>query len=132
MAHVLFVCLHNAGRSQMSQAFFAQAAPGREGRSAGTDPAEAVHPEVVEAMREVGIELADQKPLKLTREMAEWADVVVTMGCGDECPYIPGRRYLDWDLPDPSGQPLEVVRETRDEIKRRVESLVLELADDSR
>jgi len=132
MAHVLFVCLHNAGRSQMSQAFFAQAARGHEGRSAGTDPADAVHPEVVEVMREVGIELADRKPQKLTREMAEWADVVVTMGCGDECPYIPGRRYLDWDLPDPSGQPLEVVRETRDEIKRRVESLVLELADDSR
>ena len=132
MAHVFFVCLHNAGRSQMSQAFFAHAAPGHEGRSAGTDPADAVHPEVVEVMREVGIELADRKPQKLTREMAEWADVVVTMGCGDECPYIPGRRYLDWDLPDPSGQPLEVVRETRDEIKRRVESLVLELADDSR
>src|SRR2546421_638971 len=127
MAHVLFVCLHNAGRSQMSQAFFAQAARGREGRSAGTDPAEAVHPEVVEAMREVGIELADRKPLKLTREMAEWADVVVTMGCGDECPYIPGRRYLDWDLPDPAGRPIEDVRATRDEIEGRVEQLARDL-----
>src|SRR5881275_1701731 len=115
MARVLFVCLHNAGRSQMSQALFERAANGRhEGRSAGTHPAERVHPEVVEVMRELDIELADRAPRKLTRELAEWADVLVTMGCGDECPFIPGKRYIDWDLPDPSGQPVETVRRTRD------------------
>jgi arsenate reductase (thioredoxin) len=131
MSRVLFVCLHNAGRSQMSEAFFAEAAPDHEARSAGTAPADAVHPEVVEVMREAGIDLAGRRPQKLTREMAEWADVVVTMGCGDECPYIPGRRYLDWDLPDPSGQPLDAVRDTRDEIRRKVESLAHELGRES-
>src|SRR5438270_5489822 len=125
MARVLFVCLHNAGRSQMSQALFDRAADGRhEGRSAGTTPGERVHPEVVEAMGELGFDLADRVPRLLTREDAEWADVVVTMGCGDECPYIPGRRYLDWDLPDPGGRPLDVVRGTRDELERRVRSQV--------
>jgi arsenate reductase len=128
MANALFVCLHNAGRSQMSQALFERAADGRHGaRSAGTTPAERVHPEVVEAMRELGIDLADRQPHRLTTEDAEWADVVVTMGCGDKCPYIPGRRYLDWDLPDPKGQPLDAVRATRDEIAARVEELVAEL-----
>jgi protein-tyrosine-phosphatase len=128
MANLLFVCLHNAGRSQMSAALFERAAGGaHEARSAGTEPAGRVHPEVVEAMRELGIELEGRKPVKLSTEMAEWADVVVTMGCGDECPYIPGRRYLDWDLPDPSGQPIEAVRRTRDEIERRVTDLVREL-----
>ena len=128
MARVLFVCLHNAGRSQMSEALFRRAAGDRhEARSAGTAPAERVHPEVVEAMTELGLDLGGRKPARLTREMAEWADTVVTMGCGDECPYIPGRRYLDWDLPDPSGRPLEAVRRTRDEIARRVEALAREL-----
>ncbi|HXV04332.1 MAG TPA: arsenate reductase ArsC [Solirubrobacterales bacterium] len=128
MAHALFVCLHNAGRSQISEAFFVRAAGGRhEARSAGTTPAARVHPEVVEAMGELGVDLFGRKPRKLTREDAEWADVVVTMGCGDECPYIPGKRYLDWNLPDPKDQPIEVVRSTRDEIGRRVEALVEEL-----
>jgi len=128
MARVLFVCLHNAGRSQISEALFARAAAGRhEARSAGTTPAERVHPEVVEAMAELGIDLADRRPHKLSRADAEWADVVVTMGCGDECPYIPGKRYLDWDLPDPKGQPIEAVRETREEIGRRVAALLSEL-----
>jgi arsenate reductase (thioredoxin) len=127
MARVLFVCLHNAGRSQMSEALFTRAADGHEARSAGTTPAETVHPEVVEAMRELGIDLSDRVPRELTREDAEWADVVVTMGCGDECPYIPGKRYLDWDLPDPRGRPLEEVRATRDEIDRRIAELMAEL-----
>ena len=128
MANALFVCLHNAGRSQMSQALFERAAAGRHGaRSAGTTPADRVHPEVLEAMRELGIDLGDRRPGRLTTADAEWADVVVTMGCGDECPYIPGRRYLDWDLPDPKGQALDAVRATRDEIAARVEALVAEL-----
>jgi arsenate reductase len=128
MANALFVCLHNAGRSQMSQALFERAAEGRHAaRSAGTAPGERVHPEVVEAMNELGIDLGDRVPRLLSTEDAEWADVVVTMGCGDECPYIPGRRYLDWDLADPKGQPLETVRATRDEIAARVGSLVAEL-----
>ncbi|HSS31736.1 MAG TPA: arsenate reductase ArsC [Solirubrobacterales bacterium] len=129
MARALFVCLHNAGRSQMSEALFARAAGGRhEARSAGTTPGAQVHPEVVEVMAEIGINLSGRIPRKLSRADAEWADVVVTMGCGDECPYIPGKRYLDWDLPDPKGQPLEVVRETREEIERRVTALVGHLA----
>lgn len=128
MANALFVCLHNAGRSQMSQALFERAAGDRHGaRSAGTTPGDRVHPEVVEAMKELGIDLSDRRPHRLTTEDAEWADVVVTMGCGDECPFIPGRRYLDWDLPDPKGQPLDAVRMTRDEIAVRVEALVAEL-----
>ena len=128
MARALFVCLHNAGRSQMSEALFTQAAEGRhEARSAGTEPADRVHPEVVEAMAELGVVVAHRKPRKLTQEDAEWADVVVTMGCGDSCPYIPGKRYLDWDLPDPKDQALEAVRETRDEVERRVTELVAEL-----
>lgn len=128
MARALFVCLHNAGRSQMSAALFERAAAGRhQARSAGTTPAERVHPEVVEAMSELGIDLTDRRPRLLTRADAEWADVVVTMGCGDECPYIPGKRYVDWDLADPKGRPLEEVRETREEIARRVKELVAEL-----
>ena len=128
MANALFVCLHNAGRSQMSQALFERAAAGRHGaRSAGTTPGERVHPEVVEAMSELGIDLAGRRPKALTTADAEWADVVVTMGCGDECPYVPGVRYVDWDLPDPKGQPLAEVRATRDEIARRVEALAAEL-----
>jgi arsenate reductase len=128
MANALFVCLHNAGRSQMSQALFERAAEDRhQGRSAGTTPGDRVHPEVVEVMNELGIDLSGRVPKLLDTTDAEWADVVVTMGCGDKCPYIPGRRYVDWDLPDPKGQPVEVVRATRDEIERRVRSLVAEL-----
>jgi arsenate reductase len=128
MAKALFVCLHNAGRSQMSQALFEHAAAGRhEGRSAGTTPGERIHPEVVEVMNELGIELADRTPKLLTSADAEWADVVVTMGCGDKCPYLPGVRYIDWDLPDPMGRPVKVVRATRDEIEQRVTALVEEL-----
>jgi arsenate reductase len=133
VARALFVCLHNAGRSQMSAALFERAAAGRhEAESAGTAPAERVHPEVVEVMRELGIDLAGRQPRVLTREAAERADVVVTMGCGDECPYIPGKRYIDWDLPDPKGRPIEEVRATRDEISGRVEALVRELDEASR
>ena len=128
MATALFACLHNAGRSQMSAALFERASGGRHhALSAGTTPGERVHPEVVEVMREVGIDLSDRKPQRLTRELAEAADVVVTMGCGDECPYIPGKRYTDWDLPDPKGKPVDEVRELRDEIARRVERLAEEL-----
>lgn len=128
MARVLFVCLHNAGRSQMSEALFERAAEGHhEARSAGTTPGEHVHPEVIEAMEEIGIDLSQRRPRKLTRDDAEWADAVVTMGCGDECPYIPGKRYLDWDLADPKGRPLAEVRATREEIARRVEALLAEL-----
>ncbi len=128
MARVLFVCLHNAGRSQMSEALFARAAAGaHQARSAGTMPADRVHPEVVEAMAELGVDFSDRVPRRLERADAEWADVVVTMGCGDECPYLPGKRYLDWDLPDPKGRSLEEVRATRDEIERRVAGLLDEL-----
>jgi protein-tyrosine-phosphatase len=128
MANVLFVCLHNAGRSQISEALFARAAEGRhEARSAGTEPAGRLHPEVIEAMDELGIDLRGKSPRKLVESDAQWADVVVTMGCGDECPYIPGRRYLDWDLPDPKGRPVDAVRDTREEIARRVGALLEEL-----
>jgi arsenate reductase len=128
VARALFVCLHNAGRSQMSEALFLRAAGGRhEARSAGTTPVERVHPEVVEAMAELGIDLAGRRPRKLDQTDAEWADVVVTMGCGDECPYIPGKRYIDWDLDDPKGQSLDSVCATRDEIERRVQALAAEL-----
>jgi arsenate reductase len=118
----------------MSEGLFLRAAaeneggpPRHEARSAGTTPAERVHPEVVEAMEELGIDLSGRVPRRLSRDDAEWADVVVTMGCGDECPYIPGKRYLDWDLPDPKGLPLEEVRRIRDEIARRVDALAAEL-----
>jgi arsenate reductase (thioredoxin) len=128
MARVLFVCLHNAGRSQISKALFDRVSCGRhESQSAGTEPGERVHPEVVDVMNEVGIDLSTRKPHNLTNEMGEWADVVVTMGCGDACPYIPGKRYLDWSLPDPKGRPLGEVRALRDDIERRVVELVCEL-----
>lgn len=128
MARALFVCLHNAGRSQMSEALFRRAAEGHhEARSAGTTPADRIHPEVVEVMAELGIDLSHRTPRKLSRDDAEWADVVVTMGCGDECPYIPGKRYIDWDLSDPKGQAVGAVRAIRDEIDRRVRALVEEL-----
>ena len=114
----------------MSEALLERAAAGdHEARSAGTTPGERVHPEVVEAMRELGIDLSRRTPRELTRADAEWADLVVTMGCGDECPYIPGTRYLDWELEDPKGRPLEEVRATRDEIERRLIELIGELDD---
>jgi protein-tyrosine-phosphatase len=130
MATVLFVCRHNAGRSQLSAALLERAAAGRHrALSAGTTPADSVHPEVVEVMSEPGfeIDLAGRRPQLLSSELAEQADVVVTMGCGDGCPYIPGRRYIDWDLPDPRGRPLAEVRAIRDEIAGRVTELVAEL-----
>ena len=126
--HVLFVCLHNAGRSQMSQALFDRAAGRRHQiRSAGTTPGESVHPAVVAVMNEIGIDLSARIPQLLTRELAEWADVVVTMGCGDQCPFVPGARYIDWELPDPAGRPIDEVRGIRDEIDRRVQGLLAEL-----
>jgi arsenate reductase (thioredoxin) len=121
MRRVLFVCVQNAGRSQMAQALYERR--GGEARSAGTRPGDAVHPEVVEVMGELGIDLAGRHPRRLERADAEWADVVVTMGCGDECPYVPGKRYVDWDLQDPAGQDLDAVRAIRDEIERRVGEL---------
>jgi arsenate reductase len=128
VATALFVCLHNAGRSQMSAALFERAAGGRHrALSAGTTPADRVHPEVVEVMREIGIDLTGRTPVRLTLELAEKADVVVTMGCGDECPYVPGKRYVDWDPQDPKGRPVAEVRATRDDIARRVDALVHEL-----
>jgi arsenate reductase (thioredoxin) len=128
VARVLFVCLHNAGRSQMSQALFERAADGQhQAKSAGTEPAEHVHPEVVEAMRELDVDLSGKTPQKLSDELAEWADVIVTMGCGDACPYIPGKRYIDWDLPDPKGLPLDEVRALRDDIAHRTEALASDL-----
>ena len=119
--NVLFVCVHNAGRSQMAQALYERL--GGSARSAGTEPAAHVHPEVVEAMREVGIELDGRVPHELSREDVEWADTVVTMGCGDTCPYIPGKQYVDWQLDDPAGRPIDEVRAVRDEIERLVSSL---------
>jgi len=130
MATALFVCRHNAGRSQMSAALFERAAAGRHrALSAGSeaDPDGRVHPEVVEVMRELGIDLSDRRPQPLTRALAEQADVVVTMGCGDACPVIPGKRYLDWELEDPQGRPVEAVRATRDDIAQRVSELVAQL-----
>ncbi|HLM94435.1 MAG TPA: arsenate reductase ArsC [Gaiellaceae bacterium] len=115
---VLFVCLHNAGRSQMSEALFTEAAKGRhQAESGGTTPAERVHPQVVEVMGEKGIDLEGRRSRRLDRAAAERADVVVTMGCGDECPYIPGKRYIDWDLDDPKDKPVEDVRAVRDDIE---------------
>src|ERR1700729_333897 len=110
MACALFVGLHNAGRSQMSQALFERAAEGRHtALSAGTTPAEHVHPEVVEVMRELGIDLSDRQPQLITVELAQQADVVVTMGCGDACPYLPGKRDVDWAVPHPKGRPIDQV-----------------------
>ncbi len=130
MSTVLFVCRQNAGRSQMSQALFERAAQGRHrALSAGTAPAEHVHPEVIQVMDELGIDLRDREPQLLTRQLAERADLVITMGCGDECPVIPGKRYLDWDLRDPQGLPIEQVREIRDEIGARGEALIVQLDD---
>ena len=127
--HVLFVCVQNAGRSQMAQAFFARAAADRhEARSAGTAPAAEVHPDVAEAMAEIGLDLTGRQPRRLERADAEWADLVVTMGCGDACPVVPGTRYVDWELDDPHGRPPDEVRAIRDEIERRIDELVAGLA----
>ena len=126
--NVLFVCVQNAGRSQMAEALLRRAAgPEHEARSAGSAPAAHVHPEVVEAMRELGVDLAGRSPHRLDRADAEWADVVVTMGCGDACPVIPGKRYLDWELDDPSGKGLADTRAIRDEIAARIAALLVEL-----
>ena len=126
MFNVIFACVHNAGRSQISAAFFNQLADPTRARafSAGTNPAPHVHPIVVEAMREVGIDLTHAQPQKLTAELAQGAQLLVTMGCGDECPYVPGLRRDDWPLPDPKGQDLAAVRIIRDEILTRVKHLI--------
>jgi len=128
VARVLFVCQQNAGRSQMSQALFERATNGRhQARSAGTRPAEHVHPVVVDVMRERGIDLSLRRPQKLTDDLGQWADVVVTMGCGDECPYIPGKKYIDWDLTDPDGKSVDEVRAIRNDINARVRQLASDL-----
>jgi arsenate reductase len=123
---VLFACVHNAGRSQMAAAFFNAAADAAKARamSAGTEPGERVHPEVVQVMREVGVELANAVPMRLTDDVARQAKLLVTMGCGEACPFVPGLRREDWNLLDPKGQPLEVVRAIRDDVRRRVDELV--------
>jgi protein-tyrosine-phosphatase len=126
---VLFVCVHNAGRSQMAAALLHHHAAGRVTvRSAGSAPADEVNPAVVAVMAEVGINVAREFPKRLTTDAVEAADVVITMGCGDACPVFPGKRYLDWQLDDPAGLPLEAVRPIRDEIDRRVRTLLAELA----
>lgn len=130
MKKVVFACVHNAGRSQMAAAWFNHLAAKRQrddsmvAISAGTSPAGRVHPEVVQVMKEVGIDLASAQPQKLTAGLVEDARLLVTMGCGDECPYVPGLRVEDWPLEDPKGRPIERVREIRDEIKERVERLL--------
>jgi len=128
---VLFVCVHNAGRSQMAAAFLTHFAGDKiEVRSAGSAPADAVNPAVVEAMAEVGIDIAAETPKVLTIEAVQSSDVCITMGCGDACPFFPGKRYLDWTLEDPAGQDVEAVRPIRDEIRGRVEALAKELLSD--
>jgi protein-tyrosine-phosphatase len=125
---VLFVCVHNAGRSQMAAALMDHHAEGRvRVRSAGSDPADTINPAVVEAMAEVGIDISKELPKLLTDDAVREADAIVTMGCGDACRFYPGKRYLDWELADPAGRPLEEVRPIRDEIDRRVLSLLREL-----
>ncbi|KIF68549.1 phosphotyrosine protein phosphatase [Streptomyces sp. AcH 505] len=125
---VLFVCVHNAGRSQMAAAFLTRLAEGRiEVRSAGSVPADTVNPAAVRAMTEVGIDLSAETPKVLTAEAVQASDVVITMGCGDTCPVFPGKRYLDWQLDDPAGQGIEAVRPIRDEIERRIHTLLAEL-----
>jgi arsenate reductase (thioredoxin) len=126
MFRVIFACVHNAGRSQMAAAFFNQFAEGQkaEAISAGTEPGSRVHPEVLAVMREVGIDLSDARPQKLTEELAQDAHLLITMGCGDKCPYVPGLRRDDWPLRDPKGLPLEEVRSIRDEIRDKVHALL--------
>jgi protein-tyrosine-phosphatase len=125
---ILFLCVHNAGRSQMAAAFARQLGADRVViHSAGSAPGETLNPAVVAAMDEVGIDISAESPKKLTDQMARDADVIVTMGCGDECPFYPGKRYDDWELTDPAGQPIDVVRGVRDDIRRRVSELLAEL-----
>ncbi len=126
MTTVIFACVHNAGRSQMAAAFFNVLADGARARalSAGTAPAERVHPEVLDAMRDVGIDLAETRPQRLTDALARGAQMLITMGCGDACPVVPGLRRDDWPLEDPKGRSVERVREIRDEVKARVEGLL--------
>lgn len=126
MKTVLFACVHNAGRSQMAAGWFAHLADASKARalSAGTEPGERVHPVVIDAMREVGIDLDGAVPQKLTPELAKQAQVLITMGCGDKCPFVPGARVEDWPLEDPKGQSIDRVREIRDEIHRRVADLI--------
>lgn len=126
MKTVLFACIHNAGRSQMAAAWFNALANGDKARavSAGTEPGSRVHPEVLTAMREVGIDLEGVTPQKLTDELAQGATILITMGCGEACPYVPGLRRLDWPLEDPKGKPVERVREIRDDVKARVLALL--------
>ena len=125
---VLFVCVHNAGRSQMAAGYLRHLAAGRvEVRSAGSMPAEQINPVAVEAMREEGIDITAEQPKILTTEAVQDSDVVITMGCGDACPFFPGKRYEDWKLDDPAGQGIDAVRPIRDEIRARVEALVAEL-----
>jgi protein-tyrosine-phosphatase len=125
---VLFVCVHNAGRSQMAAALLQRAAQGQlVVRSAGSTPADEIHANVRRAMAEIGVDLAQEYPKPLSSEAVRDADVVITMGCGDACPVYPGKRYLDWELPDPADKPLEEVRAIRDEIDRRVRGLVEDL-----
>ena len=126
MKTVIFACVHNAGRSQMAAAFFNALADPSQARavSAGTEPGTRVHPEVLEVMREVGIDLSAAQPQKLTEELAAGADLLVTMGCGEKCPYVPGLRRDDWPLPDPKGRPLDEVRAVRDDIRSRVSTLL--------
>ena len=127
MITVLFACVHNAGRSQMAAALFNQLADPSRARaiSAGTEPGSRVHPEVVAVMREAGIDLSAAVPRKLTEDLAREAQVLVTMGCGDACPFVPGARMEDWPLPDPNGQPIGIVRQIRDEVRARVEDLLV-------
>jgi len=128
IASVMFVCVHNAGRSQMAQGFLTHLAGDRvEVRSSGTMPADQVNPSAVEAMRELGIDISLAKPKVLTDEDVRASDYVITMGCGDACPFYPGKKYLDWKLDDPAGKGVEAVRPIRDEIKRRVEELIAEI-----
>jgi arsenate reductase (thioredoxin) len=128
---VLFVCVHNAGRSQMAAGFLTLLGGGRvEVRSAGSIPGDQVNPSAVAAMAEVGIDISAQKPKILTTDLVQASDVVITMGCGDACPIFPGKRYLDWDLEDPAGQGVEAVRPIRDEIKTRIQALLAELLPD--
>jgi arsenate reductase len=125
---VLFVCVHNAGRSQMAAGWLAHLAAGRiDVRSAGSEPADRINPVAVQAMAEVGIDITAEQPTLLTDDDVADADVVITMGCGDACPVFPGKRYEDWDLTDPAGQSIEVVRRIRDEIRDRIAALVSEL-----
>ena len=121
MKRALFVCIGNAGRSQMAQAFYEEL--GGEARSAGSRPESELHASVVEAMRDVGIDISSRRPKGFTDADVEWADIVVTMGCGDVCPFFPGKHYVDWDLPDPVAMPADAVRALRDDIKRRVGEL---------